>query len=64
MSKENERVADDFDRKLFGLIETAKARSGCVDPFAERWSLVALALVEARPTVRGMMSATDRKATS
>lgn len=62
--KENERDANDFDLQLYRLITRAQQRSESGDAYADRWSTVFWALVDARPTVRGMMAAEDRAITS
>lgn len=62
--KENERYANECDLLLYRIIEKARARSASGDAFADRWNTLMWGLIDARPTLRGMMSAEDRTITS
>jgi hypothetical protein len=64
----NQQRADEFDRRLFGLI-TQACGFGCKDMthnsyIRTRWTEVERALYRVRPLVREMMHEKDREGTS
>jgi hypothetical protein len=61
----NECAADEFDMDLYRLVRRADELAGNMrDPYWMRWSEVAMALTNARPKVRAMMSKIDVERTA
>lgn len=60
----NEKMADEFDCKLYRLVGLAQAlgESGAVGP-RPKWLEIARELSSVRPKVRGMMEASQRAKT-
>lgn len=60
----NQTTANDFDMRLYRLLNEAEGHSGKVRPGMEaQWYAVKTRLVQARLLVRDMMHESDRKGT-